>query len=659
MTYEGEGWLMKSTRLRRMVALCLAFIMICSVMMAGMAFPRQAAGVSDVWQLGYFNLKTLVPQKIAITVSNYQHERNAGYSFDVSGKALDALAEQVTYKLLITQDSLDGGWALVLYNMPLETSADGTLAHTAVNLSFPKDVSFEKFDPMWGDYHLYVVAETKDSYLGYAEVDLWSFPRYLTLKATGSILFQDKADREVIQSIAGHDAISYQVQAGENRCFPRDYGFDSNSTYGLMVNNAQDGSSITVQWAKLGDATAYLSDPRTKAAQPDQPSFEIDYQKEALKGGIPNHYYKINDYDRITDGNGYLPLFESDFGTEFSIVDINENSKSEPQILTIPPRPDAPDSKAFITTRETVRGLMDGTITCPYEKLEYTPKWWENVWEPLEAEMRKHMAFGYYEVRLPATDSSFASKSTEVKVGKGAWNEMLWQVTKNNGFHFYKNAATDQSMVTNGPYFIYCLDGFDDLVIDGALLPHDQYTVDGSRVHEGADKDGYSYKNLPPKDTYHTDIVLKKNYLSTLAVGKHSIRFLYESGYADGEFYIDETAPKPDPSPTPTPTPKPDPTPTPKPDPKPTPTPTPTPVPEPTSAPKPKPNPAPSSTPTLEQKPEPAPIATSEQENKQTAPSPTTAIVRTGDQEPVLIYGMLLMVSGLVLLIGTLRRIRR
>ena len=84
-----------------------------------------------------------------------------------------------------------------------------------------------------------------------------------------------------------------------------------------------------------------------------------------------------------------------------------------------------------------------------------------------------------------------------------------------------------------------------------------------------------------------TILTLAPNFLDSLAVGEHTLTFVYEDGIIGTTFTLQE--PEPEPEPQPEPEPEPEPEPQPEPEPEPEPDPEPQPEPEPESQPQPEP----------------------------------------------------------------------
>ena len=142
---------------------------------------------------------------------------------------------------------------------------------------------------------------------------------------------------------------------------------------------------------------------------------------------------------------------------------------------------------------------------------------------------------------------SGSSKTAEYKPGENArfdkdtvlyavW-KIAYTITEGNGSEWQQKSEKGLKFVADGN-----IQYFSTLLIDGHPLDSSMYTLEsGSTV-----------------------VTLKPDYLENLASGRHTIRFAYKDGNADGYFTVTEAPP----TPTPTPTATPSPTPTPKPVPK-------------------------------------------------------------------------------------------
>lgn len=155
------------------------------------------------------------------------------------------------------------------------------------------------------------------------------------------------------------------------------------------------------------------------AAVSPEPDIGIDYRTEELVGFETDGIYEINGKTVVPE-NGKLPVgnYIGMKDTEISIVRKGdaEHADSEPQVLTVPPYPKAP--MEIQTVGETAKGANDGKITGLTDGMEYRVSG-AQTWEKLTADVSgtlTGLAPGTYEVRIAATEESFASKKTVVTV---------------------------------------------------------------------------------------------------------------------------------------------------------------------------------------------------------------------------------------------------
>lgn len=167
-----------------------------------------------------------------------------------------------------------------------------------------------------------------------------------------------------------------------------------------------------------GVALVVDSDIVTYAAF-EEPDIGIDYRTEELVGFETDGIYEINGKTVVPE-NGKLPVgnYIGMKDTELSIVRKGdaEHADSEPQVLTVPPYPKVP--MEIQTVGETAKGANDGKITGLTDGMEYRVSG-AQTWEKLTADVSGTLAGlapGTYEVRIAATEESFASKKTVVTV---------------------------------------------------------------------------------------------------------------------------------------------------------------------------------------------------------------------------------------------------
>ncbi len=166
----------------------------------------------------------------------------------------------------------------------------------------------------------------------------------------------------------------------------------------------------------LGKITVtYLFDATDKESM-ETPDITINYREEVLEGFVTDGSYTINGVSvAVTDGR--VSIQESWFGTTVSIVCKGDDTHSDSAIkkLCISQRPDAPK---VIGVDETVYGNNDGKIMDTTADMEYR-KALPVLWNDCAGKEVTNLSPGYYEVRLKATDTSFAGKTAKVEIKTG------------------------------------------------------------------------------------------------------------------------------------------------------------------------------------------------------------------------------------------------
>ena len=188
----------------------------------------------------------------------------------------------------------------------------------------------------------------------------------------------------------------------------------SEGVYTLTAGLAQQEVTAT----DLAGNSVTVTVTVNEAVSPE-PDIGIDYRAEELVGFEPDGNYEINGKTVVPE-NGKLPVgnYIGMKDTEISIVRKGdaEHADSEPQVLTVPPYPRAPMEIEMVG--ETAKGANDGKITGLTDGMEYRVSG-AQTWEKLTADVSgtlTGLAPGTYEVRIAATEESFASKKTVVTV---------------------------------------------------------------------------------------------------------------------------------------------------------------------------------------------------------------------------------------------------
>lgn len=230
---------------------------------------------------------------------------------------------------------------------------------------------------------------------------------------TPSVSWKDVTDENVV---AANEPIvaegSKQYEATVILSAESGYAFATTTT--ATVNGNKATSVVLNADGTLTVTYVFATTDKEKMQKPD---ITINYREEELEGFLTNGNYTINSIP-VTVTDGKVTIEEKWFGTNVSIVlkaSGEAYDDSEPQILYIPERPDAPN---VVGVDETIYGANDGkiqrtTVDMEYRRVIPVP------WNDCVAEEVVNLGPGYYEVRLKATDTSFAGKSAQVEIKTG------------------------------------------------------------------------------------------------------------------------------------------------------------------------------------------------------------------------------------------------
>ena len=220
------------------------------------------------------------------------------------------------------------------------------------------------------------------------------------------------------------------------------------STMEYRVHSDDDTS--TAAWMPVSGSTVDLShgsyDVRVKAVadksfcslcvtveigqyelqKEQKPQAKIDYKNETLTGLTANAVYRIGIRQGTTDSDityediaaltgGIIKLDSmrdpSWFGQTLLIIKAgirNSSVDSDPQILSVPRRPDAPAGVGSVDASEKKN---DGKLTGVNSKMEYRKKG-SAAWQIISGSTVSGLTPGEYEIRLKATSTQFASEIT-------------------------------------------------------------------------------------------------------------------------------------------------------------------------------------------------------------------------------------------------------
>lgn len=190
-------------------------------------------------------------------------------------------------------------------------------------------------------------------------------------------------------------------------------GYFITSDTKITVNGNQ---ATSANYDGVGRMTVtYLFDATGKE-QMEQADITINYREEVLEGFISDGSYTING-ESVVVTDGKVAIEESWFGTTVSIVRKGDDTygDSAEKKLYIPKRPDAPE---VVGIDETIYGNNDGKIQKTTVHMEYRraiPVFWNDCLDDVVTNLTP----GYYEVRLKATDTSFAGELAKVEIKTG------------------------------------------------------------------------------------------------------------------------------------------------------------------------------------------------------------------------------------------------
>lgn len=150
----------------------------------------------------------------------------------------------------------------------------------------------------------------------------------------------------------------------------------------------------------------------------ETPAPQIDYGQETLTGFSPNGTgtYRITFGTEETVFSGdSIRIAEKWFGKEVSIREAGDENyeDSEAVAVKIPARPAAP--KNLLAGPASAEGAVDGSISGVTPDMEYAPAG-SGQYRPVEDIRVEGLASGYYDIRIRAGQSSFASRPSQVFV---------------------------------------------------------------------------------------------------------------------------------------------------------------------------------------------------------------------------------------------------
>jgi len=200
------------------------------------------------------------------------------------------------------------------------------------------------------------------------------------------------------------------------------FDVNANSNYGeqlefsiAIVNTATPGNIAEPQFIHV--IVSFLSPERMKVPVP---MLTVNYRDEKLTGLLTNRTYTFNGAELKTDSST-TPILSSWEGTTLKVVlqpGENENGMraSDTAKIVIAQRPEISDElKAISPDSVSTEGAANGRIRGTTVAMEYKLST-SSVWIPASDQVTLNLTAGKYNVRLRATDSTFASPEVTVEV---------------------------------------------------------------------------------------------------------------------------------------------------------------------------------------------------------------------------------------------------
>lgn len=230
------------------------------------------------------------------------------------------------------------------------------------------------------------------------------------------VTVKDDTDNAITAGIA---TVTYQVGNGNGQSVTIGTGtLQEQAVFTIPASEILTGmTEITVT---ATDNAGNRADKRiiVKVKGPEtKPAAEMNYQKEKLMGLVPGEEYLIGGNVHTADGEGYIPLNESWFGSTISIVKKgsgNETADSPEQSLSIPARPAKPTPAGVDVSVAGGTGKLTGlTAGVTYEVSTDGGKTWVNKTADGSGQITG-LAPGSYTVRIKAGAVSFASANSNL-----------------------------------------------------------------------------------------------------------------------------------------------------------------------------------------------------------------------------------------------------
>jgi arabinogalactan endo-1,4-beta-galactosidase len=170
-------------------------------------------------------------------------------------------------------------------------------------------------------------------------------------------------------------------------------------------------------WGSIDDVFLYATST-IEVEKEATPELVIDYINETLTGQVEGKTYIYTDAEGKTVEIGAdYKIPASSFGSEINIVVAGDKDSgtldSDSQKLAISSRPEAP--KNVTATEESAKDKKDGTISGVDTTMEYRLAG-SDTWNAVASTVITGLTAGKYEVRIKATEKTFAGVSCTVEV---------------------------------------------------------------------------------------------------------------------------------------------------------------------------------------------------------------------------------------------------
>lgn len=230
---------------------------------------------------------------------------------------------------------------------------------------------------------------------------------------------------ELTITATGTPAPTYRWQVQKNSANWENIENAATQTYSIdSATTEMNGKYRCVVTNVVGEVISNEISLTVNKIQMPTPNAVIDYNSKKLTGLTANAEYKITsgsetEAEKTADSEGKIVIEESWFNSTILIKakapSIN-HLDSQAQNISIPNRPEVPSGISAVN--ETVSGRNDGQITGTNASMEYRLSS-STDWTDCADSTISSLVPGTYEVRVAATNSSFASASVQVNIATG------------------------------------------------------------------------------------------------------------------------------------------------------------------------------------------------------------------------------------------------